>query len=157
MTTPVPPWQMPGMDSAAAPPPTYTSWADYCAVTTLAERRARCVKIAGRSNQKRLLSVAPTTRLTGRDVLAVLEDARGRCVHCGSLAVEGRPSNPTTGGPIRWGHVGRRIGSLEHIVSRFTGGTNDPTNLAWSCLWCNTWPQERRAGATDHGGYFPPE
>ena len=52
--------------------------------------------------------------------------------------------------------MGRRIGSLEHITSRIEGGGNEAANLAWACLWCNTWTCERRFGATDHGGLHPP-
>src|SRR5258707_4186324 len=83
-----------------------------------------------------------------------MEAAQGRCAHCGALAVENRPSSPT-GVPLPWAQVGRRIGSLEHVRWRYGGGGNDLSNLAWCCLWCNTWPKERRRGATDHGGYFP--
>ena len=39
--------------------------------------------------------------------------------------------------------------------ARFNGGSNAPGNLTWACLWCNTWPSERRPGATDHGGIQP--
>ncbi len=85
-----------------------------------------------------------------QDVADVLEAALGRCRYCGSLAVEGRPS-AANGGPAPWEHVGRRIGSLDHPVSLVLGGRNHITNLAWSCLWCNTWGSERRWGATDHG------
>jgi hypothetical protein len=87
-------------------------------------------------------------KITSNDVLAVLEQAEGRCAYCGSLAVEKLPG----GG---WGHVGRRIGSLGHNLSRFHGGDNEPGNLSWVCMWCNTWPEDRRPGAADHGGYYP--
>jgi hypothetical protein len=147
-------WQMPGMDVPPPPAPSYLSWDDYLARTSHAERMARCARIAAKANKKRLLSEAPKIRLTTGQVWAILEAARGRCAHCGSLAVEGRPSN-VTGAPVAWAHVGRRIGSLEHARSRFAGGDNDLTNLMWACLWCNTWPKERRPLATDHGGYFP--
>lgn len=146
---------MPGMEVAEAPPPIYLSWAHYCTVTTPGQRLTRCASIANRANRKRLLSEAPTTRLTGSDVLTVMDKAKGRCAHCESLAVENRPSDPVTGAPTPWAQVGRRIGSLEHLIARFDGGTNDPTNLAWACLWCNTWKQERRKGALDHAGYYP--
>lgn len=96
------------------------------------------------------MSGVPLTKVTVEDVLAVLTAAEGRCVHCGSLAVERRPSR-ADGGPLPWAPVGRRIGSLGHIVGRFHGGANTLDNLAWSCLWCNTWQSERTPGATDHG------
>ena len=88
-------------------------------------------------------------------VEAVIRKTQGRCVHCGSpLALEGRPSKPN-GAPTSWEHVGRRIGSLEHIMMALEGGTNAAENLAWSCLWCNVWHSERVPGATDHGGIQP--
>jgi len=149
-------WQMPGAPTALAPPPTYASWEDYIACVDVATRMARCAQAAKKANKKRLLSETPVTRLTALDVWNVLEAARGRCAHCGSLAVENRPSSPT-GAPIAWAQIGRRIGSLEHVRWRFGGGGNDLTNLAWSCLWCNTWKSERRSGGTDHGGYYPEE
>lgn len=100
------------------------------------------------------MSGRPTERITADDVLAVLESAQGRCAHCGSLAVERRPSGQD-GRPLPWEAVGRRIGSLGHLTARVFGGSNTSGNLAWSCLWCNTWPQERTPGATGHypGGH----
>ena len=100
-------------------------------------------------------SPAPEHSVSPLTVWRVLSEARGRCARCGSLAVEGRPSDPRNGAPIQWEHVGRRIGSLEHKRTRDVGGDNDLANLAWCCLWCNTWPRERRPGATDQGGYYP--
>ena len=108
-----------------------------------------------KANRKRLLSPAPKVQLRGIDVWDVLAEVKGRCFHCGSRAVEARPSAPN-GAPIAWAQVGRRIGSLEHIHSRFGGDfDNEFWNLAWCCLRCNTWEAERRPGATDHGGYYP--
>jgi hypothetical protein len=63
--------------------------------------------------------------------------------------------DPVTRKPLRWAHIGRRIGSLDHILSRFDGGLNTLANLAWSCHWCNTWVVERIPGATDHGAIQP--
>ena len=137
------------------PAPIYTSWADYLAQTTWAPVRQRCREIAKRANRKRLLSPMPEHSVTRLIVWQVLSEARGRCAHCGSLAVERRPSDPRTGTPITWEHVGRRIGSLKHKLARYVGGDNDLANLAWCCLWCNTWPNERRPGAADHGGFYP--
>jgi hypothetical protein len=131
-----------------APPPVYVSWEDFLARTTSAERRRWCAAKAGKANRFRLMSGRPETTLSANDVLVVLEQARGRCACCGSLAVERRP-------PGAWAQVGRRIGSLGHRIARFNGGTNTPSNLDWCCMWCNTWPEERVRGATDHGGYFP--
>lgn len=126
----------------------YTSWENYLANTTAAERRRWCATKAAKANGFRLMSGRPATTISAEDVLAVLEEAQGRCVYCGSLAVERRP-------PGSWGHVGRRIGSLGHRVARFNGGPNTRANLTWCCMWCNTWPEDRISGATDHGGYFP--
>ena len=80
---------------------------------------------------------------------------------CPDLIAAHRPTaaaegwRTSSGAPLAWAQVGRRIGSLEHVRWRFGGGGNDLTNLAWACLWCNTWPSERRPMATDHGGYHP--
>jgi hypothetical protein len=106
------------------------------------------------ANRERFMSGKPDSSLSLDDVWTVLETARGRCAHCYSLAVEPRPSQPN-GAPLPWGSVGRRIGSLGHVISRFHDGRNALENLAWSCLWCNTWQSERRPRATDHGGLFP--
>jgi hypothetical protein len=140
--------------TAVAPPPVYASWSAFLAATTQAERLRWCAVKVKTANRERLMSGLPEHRITAADVVAVLEAARGRCAHCGSLAVQRRPSGPN-GGPMPWEHVGRRIGSLGHVVARFHGGCNTPDNLGWSCLWCNTWQDERTPGATDHGGYYP--
>jgi hypothetical protein len=147
-------WQMPGDEVVKAPAPLYLSWTDYLQRTTNSERMKRCYAAAKKANRKRLLSEAPKERLTGQAVWTVFESAKGRCAHCGSLAVESRPSDGR-GAPVAWAQVGRRVGSLEHARARYAGGDNFLENLAWSCLWCNTWPAERRRGAMDHGGYFP--
>lgn len=101
------------------PPPMFTSWEDFLAGTTPAERRGWCAKKAKKANGPRLMSGIPTTTISA-DVWAVLVSARGRCAHCGSLAVENRPSKPN-GAPAPWAAVGRRIGSLGHLLSRFGG------------------------------------
>lgn len=136
--------------------PLYASWEDFLNRTTPSERMAWCRAKASKANRPRLMSGPPDVRIVGSDVWAVLENARGRCEYCGSLAVENRPST-ADGKPIGWAQVGRRIGSLGHRVARFNGGSNAPVNLSWACLWCNTWPDERRPGATDHGGIQPAE
>lgn len=134
--------------------PVFASWQDYLAKTTPAERRLRCRLTAKRANRQRLLSASVSIKLLEDDVWAVIEAAEGRCVHCRSLAVEARPSS-ANGAPLPWEHIGRRIGSLEHLRSRISGGDNHRENLAWACLWCNTWENERRPMADDHGGYYP--
>jgi hypothetical protein len=57
-----------------------------------------------------------------------MHNARGRCSHCGSLAVEGLPVRKD-GGALPWGHYGRRIGSLGHNKAPFAGGDADFANL----------------------------
>jgi hypothetical protein len=132
----------------------YLSWEDFLARTKAPEVMAWCRAKAKKANGRRLMSGEPTARVTAQDVWAIMAAARGSCAYCGSLAVEKRPSTPA-GQPMAWEQVGRRIGSLSHVVPRFDGGTNTPDNLCWSCLWCNTWRGEGRLGATDHGGLQP--
>jgi hypothetical protein len=134
----------------------HRSWADFLARTSEADRMRWCAEMAKRANRRRLMSGRPELRISAGDVLGVLTRAEGRCCYCGSLAVERRPSDPKTGAPRPWEHVGRRIGSLEHLKARIEGGGNGIANVAWACLWCNTWPHERRPGARDHDGYYPP-
>lgn len=147
--------QWPHVETPAAPDPAYRSFADYLMRTAHADRMARCYARAKRANRKRLMSPQPERQLTREDVWHVMLMARGRCTHCGSLAVESMPLTPD-GKTAAWAQVGRRIGSLEHRRWRAHGGDNDLSNLAWSCMWCNTWQSERRQGATDHGGFHPP-
>jgi hypothetical protein len=108
-----------------------------------------------RSNRERLMRGTPNDRLIGDQVWAVLEAAEGRCPHCGSLAVENRPSKPNDA-PAPCESVGRRIDSRVHVVAQFNSGANTPDNLAWSCLRCNTRPNERQPGATDHAAARQP-
>lgn len=138
----------------AVPDPEFASWEDFLARTSEEYRRRWCMAKAKTANRERLMSGRPEEQITWRDVLLVLDGAQGCCRHCGSLAVQKRPSK-SNGAPARWYPVGRRIGSVGHEFARFFGGINAPDNLIWSCLWCNTWPTERRLGATDHGGVFP--
>jgi hypothetical protein len=136
------------------PPPRYASWNDFLTSTTPVECQRWCTLKAGKANRERLMSGRPEIKITAKQVWTVLHAAEGRCHHCGSLAVERRPS-AANGAPLPWNVVGRRIGSLGHLLSRFHGGTNTMDNLVWSCLWCNTWQTERTPGATDHGAYHP--
>jgi hypothetical protein len=138
------------------PKPRYLSFDDYRSCVTNAELRKKFNTHAKKANRQRLFSDAPKERLSGSDVWEIFAAAEGRCAHCGSLAVEGRPSR-ADGAPLPWEHIGRRIGSLEHLARRVDGGGNKLSNLVWACLWCNTWPEERRRGATDHGGFYPDE
>jgi hypothetical protein len=80
--------------TAPTPKPVYSSWADFIAKTSRAERLARCHAAAKKSNMQRLMSEAPQRHLKGHEVWSVIEAQRGRCFHCGWLAVESRPSKP---------------------------------------------------------------
>lgn len=135
----------PAAGKSAPGPPGYASWDDFLARTSPADRRKWAAAKAKKANSERLMSGRPTERIAADDILAVLESAQGRCTHCGSLAVERRPSGQD-GRPLPWEAVGRRIGSLGHLTARVFGGANTPSNVAWSYLWCNTWPQERTPG-----------
>ena len=135
----------PRPDPGTAPPPRCTSFAAWLTATKSGTDEPR-----GTANRDRLMSGAPAERITSSDVWPVLAAAHGRCGHCGSLAIERRPSGPE-GRPLPWGSIGRRIGSLGHRVARFNGGPNTPDNLIWSCLLCNTWPLMRTPGATGYG------
>ena len=143
-------------ESVPPPPPKFTSFNDWCVRTSVQEKHEYCHTRAKKANSKRLLSLKPTYNIKTWEVWHIIEDAKGRCAYCGSLAVEKRPSN-VKGHPIPWSNVGRRIGSLGHSVARFHGGGNDLDNLLWCCLWCNDWASERVMGATNHGGYYPEE
>jgi HNH endonuclease len=120
------------------------SWRHRCLGCHIMARRREWAKTANPSEHQ----------ASGDDVWIVMIRARGRCVYCGSLCVEKRPlkANGTT---AKWRRIGRRIGSLEHLIPLSSGGTNDPSNLAWSCLWCNTNELARKKRAKDHGGFHP--
>ncbi len=133
----------------------FRSWEDFLTRTSQSERIRWCAIKAKVANRQRLISGSPKTLMTAAQVWEVLSKAEGRCSYCGSLALERRPSDPRTGAPRRWHHIGRRIGSLDHVSSRAIGGANTAGNLTWACLWCNTWPQDRRRGARDHGALHP--
>lgn len=131
--------------------PYYRSWDEYLAWEPYSDIKTMCAKKAYLANRKRLASPQPDIKLKAVGVLAILVLAEGRCFHCNSLCVERMPVRDD-GRLAPWGHVGRRLGSLGHIVARIEGGDNDLANLQWECMWCNTWPTERRWNATDHGG-----
>ncbi|MDQ0791940.1 HNH endonuclease [Streptomyces sp. B1I3] len=137
------------------PQPLWLSFEDFLVGTPMREIRLWCSRKAIRANRGRLLSGHPTGRITTDDVVAVLTAARGRCRYCGSLAVQAAPTHPVSRKPMPWGHIGRRIGSLDHVVARIDGGRNSVGNLCWCCHWCNTWPSERIPGAADHGAVQP--
>ncbi len=137
-------------------PPKYISFNDWCIRTSVKEKREYCHARSKKANSKRLCSPKPTYNIRTWEVWHIIEEAKGRCAFCGSLAVEKRPSDEK-GHPVPWNNVGRRAGSLGHRVARFHGGGNQLDNLFWCCLWCNDWESERMPGATNHGGYYPEE
>lgn len=147
------------MASETEPPttaaPMFASWEDFLTRATGTQVRQMCHARTKKANAARLFSAAPERKLTARDVWDILAAARGRCVHCGSFCVERLPYDGSV--KLSWEQVGRRIGSVDHIASRVDGGGNKRENLAWACLWCNTWPSERQQGPTDHGGLYPPD
>jgi hypothetical protein len=116
--------------------PLYHSYEHYLASTTEAERVARW-RLCARHAERRSGHCLPW-----RNVQRVFEAARGRCCYCGSLAVERVPQG------VPWTTIGRRLGSLEHRDKKL-GHTF--TNLAWACMWCNTYPAERIPNAKCHG------
>ena len=130
----------------------YDSWEDFISNTTERERLAWCRGKANKSNSKRLLAGTPVQKIKALDVWKVLESVKGKCFYCGSLALEQQPR--VNGKSISWSYMGRRIGALHHIRKNREKDYNDINNLRWACLWCNTWPKERRKGAEDHDGYY---
>jgi hypothetical protein len=148
------------------PAPIYESWRDFLCKTPWPLLRRFCLDRARQANRPKFHREGPGKgtvrssnaehRVEGYQVWRVMASAKGRCVHCGSLAVERQPPDG------RWGRIGRRVGSLEHLVPLSRGGDNDSINLAWSCLWCNHLDRERERrkgltarGALDSGGFHP--
>lgn len=139
--------KMSGRRPAGWRPPVFASWFDYLRRTSKSDRMRRCRAAANTANRKDRV-FTNTIPMTAWRVKQIMDEAEGRCVYCGSLAVEKRPHGS-------WAKIGRRIGSLEHLRSAGEGGGNNFSNLAWACLWCNVWRSERRPYALDHGGYYP--
>lgn len=130
---------MPPPSSGEPTPVLYTSWEDYLTRTTPAERRRWCAAKAAKANSFRLMSGRPETTISADDVLAVLEKTHGRCAYCGSLSVERRP-------PGLWGDVGRASDPSATGLRASTAAQMSLANLAWCCMWCNTWPEDRIQG-----------
>ena len=122
----------------------------YLDLTSERERRFRCRILANSANEGRFWAPRASVRLTWEDVDAIMREAQGRCVYCRSLALEVRPT-AKDGKTMPWKHIGRRIGSLEHVKRRAHGGDNERENLLWACLWCNTTEAGRQPFAKDHG------
>lgn len=86
---------------------------------------AYCVPMNGRRSRTLLLWIAATDKTFDLITLPQGPALCGKCIHCGSrhtLLRDGTPISDAT---------------IEHIVPRHHGGTDDLTNLAIACLRCN--------------------
>jgi 5-methylcytosine-specific restriction endonuclease McrA len=82
--------------------------------------------MGARRKQRLLLEVAATDRTFERKELGGEPVLEGKCIHCQrklALRADGTPINGAT---------------LEHIVPKNHGGTDDPENLAIACARCNS-------------------
>ncbi|MDQ2873546.1 MAG: hypothetical protein M3Y33_01415 [Actinomycetota bacterium] len=111
-------------------PPRYESWEHYLASTTPAERRAMCAPRTKKANAARLMSAAPERRVIADDVWRIVEAAKGRCAHCGSLCLEKPPYDPVSKKKLPWGmSAGGSAASRTSYRGRAVGRTTPPT---WS-------------------------
>lgn len=79
----------------------------------------------GRRSRALLLWIAATDKTFDRIDLPQGPALCGKCIHCGSrhtLLLDGTPVSDAT---------------IEHIVPRHHGGTDELTNLAIACVRCN--------------------
>lgn len=79
----------------------------------------------GRRSRALLLWIAATDKTFDLIILVQGPALCGKCIHCGSrhtLLLDGTPVSDAT---------------IEHIVPRHHGGTDELTNLAIACLRCN--------------------
>lgn len=82
--------------------------------------------MGSRRKQRKLLEVAATDRTFEVKELGHARVLEGKCIHCLkklALHMDGTPINGAT---------------LEHIVPRSHGGTDDLENLAIACASCNS-------------------
>lgn len=82
--------------------------------------------MGSRRKQRLLLEVAATDRTFERKELGGAPVLEGKCIHCQkklALAMDGAPLNGAT---------------LEHIVPKTHGGTDELGNLAIACARCNS-------------------
>ena len=78
-----------------------------------------------RSLRRRILSIVLTDATFERATFREREVWVGRCIHCSAhlhIALDGEPISRAT---------------IEHILPRGHGGTEDPANLALACARCN--------------------
>ncbi|MGB5223116.1 MAG: HNH endonuclease [Polyangiales bacterium] len=82
--------------------------------------------MGSRRKQRRLLEVAATDRTFEPKQIDGEQVLEGKCIHCQrklALRADGTPINGAT---------------LEHIVPKNHGGTDDLENLAIACARCNS-------------------
>lgn len=82
--------------------------------------------MGSRRKQRRLLEVAATDRTFEQKQIDGEQVLEGKCIHCQrklALRADGTPINGAT---------------LEHIVPKNHGGTDDLENLAIACARCNS-------------------
>lgn len=88
-------------------------------VKLVCQRKAHAANRVRRAqdNDGNWIDVQPRPRLTWQDVFQVMTDADGCCHWCGA-------------------DVGYK-GTLDHLTRVADGGSNQRSNLVWSCLPCN--------------------
>lgn len=123
-------------DDGSLPEPLYASWEDYLEHTPEQTRRAWLRRKVSRANRVRLVGGRPEGRLRLADAVRLLEESRGRCAACGSLAVEPNPRDGT-GKPILGSMaLQHRVGTIDHWVPVLAGGGNHLDNPRWCCGRC---------------------
>jgi hypothetical protein len=140
-TTPVP------------PPVRFRTWDNFVTMNE-SDRLQRCEDEAKFASQNGFLPWHNPKHLDGQGVSLLLNAARGRCHYCKSLALESRPAE-WEDAPSVWTPIGRRIGTVAYDAEPGINGCKGTIRPIWCCLWCKTWPDERKAEAPDHGGYYP--
>lgn len=133
-------------DKYLCPPlPRYSSWDEYIKQCPEREIQLMCMRRAAVANRR------TAGHVTTADIMRIMTVAKGHCCYCDSLAVEIKPYPRKT----PWLAIGRRIGTIEHLLPVAKGGTNALDNLAWACFYCNCTCSGRIPGATDHGALYP--
>jgi 5-methylcytosine-specific restriction endonuclease McrA len=80
----------------------------------------------GHAKRRQILAIVATDRTFERATLRGIEVWVGKCLHCNSrltVSAAGEPMGSVT---------------IEHILPRHHGGTDDIENLALACARCNT-------------------
>ena len=78
-----------------------------------------------RSVRRRILAIVLTDSTFERTIVREREVWVGRCIHCNAhlqISLDGEPISRAT---------------IEHILPRGHGGSDDPANLALACARCN--------------------